>query len=198
MDWRESFFQRFLRAIKDQGHTPLLYGSWGAVHNYAINHPPDYPTDAVNRTGQPLSATDIARFKLNEHQVYSINQARAKQFEDSGYYLGDNPTLDVTGFLQFVGYQDQFEEIFGFKIPLISTEGGATVGSCEDPRYPCVDAQLQMEWTLAYQEYMATEAPEWYFATCTCCSPSRRWILAAVLSGSKTPGITTAKATICR
>lgn len=167
MDWRDSFFQRFLHAIKANGDTDILFASWGAVHNYAINHPPDYPTDDVNQTGRPLTPAEIAKFGLNEHQVYAINQARKQQFEDSGYFLGNDPRLDVTGFLQFIGYQNQFEEIFGFKIPLISTEGGATVGSCEDPRYPCVDEQLQMEWTLAYYEYMLNEAPEWYLANCT-------------------------------
>ncbi len=167
MDWRDSFFQRFLHAVKDNGDTDILFQSWGAVHNYAINHPPDYPTDEVNRTGRPLSSSEIAKFGLDEHQVFAINKARAEQFEDFGYHLGADPTLDVTGFLMFIGYQDQFEEIFGFKIPLISTEGGATVGSCEDPRYPCVTKQLQMEWTLAYYEYMLDEAPEWYFANCT-------------------------------
>jgi hypothetical protein len=167
MDWRDSFFQQFLHAIKDQGHTRLLYASWGAVHNYAINHPPDYPVDEVNLTGRLLTAEEIARYRLNEHQVYAINKARTEQFEDHGYHLGTDPTQDVTGFLQFIAYQDQFEEIFGFKIPLISTEGGATVGSCEDPRYPCVDEEMQMAWTLAYLEYMLDEAPPWYFSNCT-------------------------------
>lgn len=167
MDWRDSFFQRFLHAVKDNGDTDILFQGWGAVHNYAINHPPDYPTDEVNRTGRRLTSSEIADFGLDKYQVAGINQARDKQFELDGYHLGTDPTLDVTGFLQFIGYQDQFEEIFGFKIPLISTEGGATVGSCEDPRYPCVTKRLQMEWTLAYYEYMLDEAPAWYFANCT-------------------------------
>ncbi len=167
MDYRDSFFQQFLHAIKDNGDAQILYGAWGAVHNYAINHPPDYPTDDVNLTGRALTAKEIARYKLDKYQVRGINEARAKQFEDNGYHLGDDPTKDVTAFLHFIGYQDQFEEIFGHKIPLISTEGGATVGSCEDPRYPCVDEQMQMEWTLAYYEYMLDEAPEWYFANNT-------------------------------
>jgi len=167
MSWRDSFFQRFLRAIKANGDTDILYASWGAVHNYAINHPPDYPTDEVNKTGRSLTPAEIAKFKLDKNQIFGINKARKEQFEPNGYHLGDDPALDVTGFLQFIGYQNQFQEIFGFKIPLISTEGGATVGSCEDPRYPCVTPQLQMEWTLAYYEYMLNEAPDWYFANCT-------------------------------
>lgn len=165
--WEDSFFQRFLRAIRANGDTPVLHRSWGAVHNYFINHPPDYPQDEVNLTGRPLTPAEIQRYQLDEHQVYAMNQARANQFEPGGYYVGDDPTLDVTHFRQFIAYHDQFVEIFGFEIPLISTEGGATVGSCEDPRYPCVDEQIQMEWTLAAHEYMQTEAPDYYFATST-------------------------------
>ncbi|MEW5956800.1 MAG: hypothetical protein AB1801_03680 [Chloroflexota bacterium] len=166
-DWQDSFFQRFLRAIKANGDTDILFGSWGAVHNYFINHPPDYPLDDINLTGRPLTTAEIARYKLDPAHVQSINEARAKQFEPDGYHVGNDPTLDVTGFLQFIGYHDQFVEIFGFEIPLISTEGGATVGSCEDPRYPCVNEQMQMEWTLAAYEYMLDEAPEYYFANST-------------------------------
>jgi hypothetical protein len=169
--WQNSFFQRFLRAVKANGDTAILYQSWGAVHNYSINHPPNYPLDEVNLTGQPLTAAEIARYKLDEHKAFSINQARAKQFEPGGFYVGSDPRLDVTGFLQFIGFHDQFMEIFGFEIPLISTEGGATVGSCEDPRYPCVNEQLQMEWTLAAYDYMLDDAPDYYFATNT-------WLLA--------------------
>ncbi|MFN8455283.1 MAG: hypothetical protein U0401_11565 [Anaerolineae bacterium] len=169
--WEKSFFQRFLQAIKANGDTPVLYRTWGAVHNYFINHPPDYPLDEINLTGRLLTAEEIARYHLDEGHAQAINQARLKMREPGGYYVGSDPTQDVTGFLQFIGYHDQFVGLFGFEIPLISTEGGATVGSCEDPRYPCVDAQIQMEWTLASYEYMLNEAPEYYFATCT-------WLLA--------------------
>ncbi|MCB0155526.1 MAG: hypothetical protein KDF65_12090 [Anaerolineae bacterium] len=166
-EWENSFFQRFLQAIKANGDTDILYGSWGAVHNYFINHPPGYPLDEVNQTGKLLTAADIARYQLDEAQVQAINRARTLQYEPDGYHVGTDPTQDVTGFLQFIGYHDQFTELFGFEIPLISTEGGATVGSCEDPRYPCVNAQMQMEWTLAAYEYMLDEAPEYYFANNT-------------------------------
>ena len=162
--WENSFFQRFLRAIKAQGNTPVLYRSWGAVHNYFINHPPDYPQDPVNLTGRALTPAEIEKYGLDEHQVFAINQARANQHEPGGFYVGDDPTLDVTGFKQFIAYHDQFTELFGFEIPLISTEGGATVGSCEDPRYPCVDAQTQMTWTLEAYRYMLNDAPDYYFA----------------------------------
>ncbi len=169
-DWQDSFFQRFLGAIKANGDTELLYRSWGAVHNYFLNHPADYPMDEISRTGRPLTPEEISQYGLNENQVFSINQARAER-QQNGPHLGTDPTQDVHGFLQFIAYHDQFTEIFGFEIPLISTEGGATVGSCEDGRYPCVDEQIQMEQTLWAYDYMLDQAPDYYFATNT-------WLLA--------------------
>jgi hypothetical protein len=169
--WENSFFQQFLRTVKERGDTDILYHSWGAIHNYMINHPPDYPQDDVNLTGRPLTAEEVRRYRLTPGQVQAINTARARQFEPGGYFIGDDPTEDMTNFQQFIAYHDQFTELFGFEIPLISTEGGATVGSCEDPRYPCVDEQMQMEWTLWAYEYMLDRAPAYYFATCT-------WLLA--------------------
>jgi hypothetical protein len=61
--------------------------------------------------------------------------------------------------------------LFGFDIPLISTEGGATRGSAEDPRYPAVDGLTVADWTLWSADYMLDNAPDYYFATST-------WLLA--------------------
>jgi hypothetical protein len=169
-DWQDSFFQRFLGAIKTNGDTRLLYRSWGAVHNYFLNHPPDYPMDEVSRTGRLLTLEEISKYKLNENQVLAINQARTER-QQQGPHLGTDPRQDIHGFLQFIAYHDQFTEIFGFEIPLISTEGGATIGSCEDGRYPCVDEQIQMEQTLWAYDYMLDQAPDYYFAMNT-------WLLA--------------------
>jgi hypothetical protein len=169
--WENSFFQQFLHTLKDRGDTDILYRSWSAIHNYMINHPPDYPRDEVNLTGRPLTAIEIKRYHLDRAQAQAINDARARQYEPGGYFVGDDPTEDMTNFQQFIAYHDQFVEIFGFEIPIISTEGGATVGSCEDPRYPCVDEQMQKDWTLQAYEYMLDGAPAYYFATCT-------WLLA--------------------
>jgi hypothetical protein len=84
-----------------------------------------------------------------------------------GYTLYD----DSTGFLHFVAFRNQFYELFGFEIPMISSEGGATRGSSEDNRYPPADGQTVAEWTLWSADYMLDEAPAYYFATMT-------WLLA--------------------
>jgi hypothetical protein len=170
-DWRADFFYRFFDAVRAQGNTSVLYFAWAPIHNYNINHPPDYPFDDVNLTGRPLTSAEIERYDLSPEQVAQINHARATAREPGGYYVGDNLADDSTCFLHFIAWRDQFYDLFGFEIPLISTEGGATRGSGEDPRYPVVDGLTVAEWTLEQTDYMLDRAPDYYFATMT-------WLLA--------------------
>ncbi len=196
---QESFFYRFFNALREQGNQEVLYFSWAAVHNYNINHPPAYPFDAVNQTGVPLTEAEIEQYELTGEQVAQMNLRRAigailkyrplnkedaeafglstnkieeinAEFE-SGKLHGFTLTGDSTAFLHFISYRNQFYQLFGFDIPLISTEGGATKGSAEDPRYPKVDGQTVAGWTLWSADYMLDDAPDYYFATSS-------WLLA--------------------
>jgi len=198
-DWQNSFFYRFFEALRAQGNEDALYFSWAAIHNYTINHPPTYPYDEVNQTGRPLTASEIARYGLSPPQVAEMNLHRAiggilkrrlltpddaaalglsvgemetvnRKFTN-GELMGFTLADDSTGFLHFVSYRDQFYDLFGFDIPLISTEGGATRGSGEDSRYPAVEGQAVADWTLWTADYMLDDAPDYYFASMT-------WLLA--------------------
>jgi hypothetical protein len=198
-DWRESFFYRFFEALGAQGNEEVLYFSWASIHNYNINHPPTYPYDEVNQTGRPLTEAEITRYNLTPPEVATINLNRAvagilrkrllnqedaarfglsasdieainRKFTE-GELMGFTLYDDSTAFLHFIAYRNQFYDLFGFEIPMISTEGGATEGSGEDPRYPVVDAQTVAEWTLWSADYMLDDAPDYYFTTMT-------WLLA--------------------
>lgn len=198
-NWRDDFFYRFFDALRQQGNEAVLYFSWASIHNYTINHPPTYPYDEVNQTGRLLTEAEIKRYQLTETQVAEINLNRAvagilrkrllttedgaklglgqdvineinRRFRE-GELMGFNIYADSTSFFQFIAFRDQFYDLFGFEIPMISTEGGATKGSGEDPRYPVVDGQTVAEWTLWSTDYMLDDAPDYYFATMT-------WLLA--------------------
>jgi len=169
--WQDDFFYRFFHALREQGNEDVLYFSWVSIHNYNLNHPPPYPYDEVNLTSRFLTDEEIARYNLTGEQVTQINQARATAREPGGFFLGDNLYDDTTNFLHFIAYRNQFYDLFGFEIPIISTEGGATRGSNEDPRYPPVNGQTVAEWTLWSADYMLDYAPDYYFATST-------WLLA--------------------
>lgn len=198
-DWQDAFFYRFFKALRKQGNADTLYFSWAAIHNYTINHPPTYPFDAVNQFGAPLTTAEIERYNLTPAQVAEMNVQRevaatlkhrslteadaarwglppARITEiNTGFKLGklNGFTLrdDSTAFLHFISYREQFYALFGFDIPLISTEGGATAGSAEDPRYPPVDGQTVADWTVWTANYMLDDAPDYYFAGTT-------WLLA--------------------
>ena len=169
--WQEDFFYRFFNTLREQGNESTLFFAWAPIHNYTLNHPPTYPLDDVNLTSRPLTESEISRYQLTAEQVAQINEARQTAREPGGYFLGDNLYDDSTGFLHFIAYRDQFYDLFGFEIPLISTEGGVTKGSGEDPRYPIVDGQTVANWTVWTADYMLDEAPPYYFASMT-------WLLA--------------------
>lgn len=198
-DWADAFFYKFFDALLEQENEEVLYFSWASIHNYNINHPPPYPYDEVNQTGRPLTLEEIDRYDLSPPEVQTINLNRAvaailkrrllneedaerlglskeeineinRKFTE-GELMGFTLYDDSTAFLHFVAYRDQFHDLFGFEIPMISTEGGATRGSSEDPRYPMVDGQTVADWTLWSADYMLDDAPDYYFATNT-------WLLA--------------------
>jgi hypothetical protein len=166
-DWQEDFFYEFFEALRDQGNEHVLYFSWGSIHNYTLNHPPTYPLDDVNLTDRLLTDEEIERYDLTEAQAAAINEARRTAREPGGYFLGDNLYDDSTGFLHFISFHDQFVDRFGFEIPLLSTEGGATWGSNEDPRYPRLDGETVADWTLWMADYMFDDAPDYYFTNMT-------------------------------
>jgi len=198
-EWRDDFFYRFFDALREQGNEEVLYFSWASIHNYTINHPPTYPYDEVNQTGRLLTEAEIERYGLTQAQAAEINlnrrvagilRKRLLTPEDgrelgldevtideinrrfsAGELMGFNIYDDNTCFFQFIAFRNQFYDLFGFEIPMISTEGGATRESGEDPRYPMVDGQTVAEWTLWTADYMLDDAPDYYFASMT-------WLLA--------------------
>ena len=198
-NWRDAFFYRFFNSLREQGNEDVLYFSWAPIHNYNVNHPPTYPFDEVNQTGRLLTAEEIARYNLSPEAAAEIDvnrtiagilKRRPLTEEDAarlnltaeelaginrkfsrGDLMGFTLYDDSTAFFHFIAYRNQFYDLFGFEIPLISTEGGATRGSGEDPRYPVVDGQTAAEWTLWSADYMLDNAPGYYFATMT-------WLLA--------------------
>ncbi len=198
-NWSDDFFYRFFNTLREQGNEAVLYFSWASIHNYNINHPPTYPYDEVNQTGRLLTEDEIKRHQLTPQQVAEINLRRnlaailkqrpltladgapygltevdineINQEFEAGNLMGFNLYDDSTAFLHFVAYRNQFYDLFGFDIPLISTEGGATRGSAEDPRYPLVEGETVAEWTMWSANYMLDDAPDYYFATMT-------WLLA--------------------
>jgi hypothetical protein len=144
-----------------------LPGSWIPVHNYFLNHPLNYPNDPVNVDGVPLSAAEIKESNLAPDQAAAVNQARciARQPRaQGGYWVGDTIDRDSNGFRKFEAYADIFHRRFGYDLPVIGTEGGAVVGSAEDPRYPPVSDADVTRLTLEAYHRVLDKAPPYFFA----------------------------------
>ncbi|MHB0876524.1 MAG: DUF5585 domain-containing protein [Anaerolineae bacterium] len=163
------FLREFLRELKSRGRLDLLYQAWLPLHNYFLNHPLDYPYDEVNLDSVPLSQDEIARRGLTADQVGRIDEARRNSRlprSQGGYYVGDTIYADSNGFLKFQAYARILEEEVGFLIPIITTEGGAIIGSAEDPRYPAIGEDDLVEMTVGAFRYLEENQPAYYFAFC--------------------------------
>ncbi len=155
------FFRQALQHLADAGRSDIFRaGAWLAIHNYFLNHPPDYPYDPVSQNGQPLSDQEKAHFALSPADTERIN-AQRRQWRSPGRTLRE----DSNGFLKYQSYHDMFVDTFGFEVPLLTTEGGAVWGRAQDPRYPKIDETLHEAYNLFAFEHMAV-APDYYFCNC--------------------------------
>jgi hypothetical protein len=161
------FLRAFLQELRRRGQMNLLYRAWLPLHNYFLNHPFNYPYDDVNLRSTPLTEAEIAERGLSPELAAEINHYRKiarRPREEGGFYVGSTVYEDSNGFYKFMAYARILEEECGFVIPMITTEGGAILGTREDPRYPPVDEKDLVERTLQAFSYMSSEAPPYYFA----------------------------------
>ncbi len=161
------FLRQFLDGIRARGQSHLLPGAWIPVHNYFLNHPLNYPADPVNVDDVPLTEAKITARALTPEQVESINRARRMAKlprEEGGFWVGNTIDEDSNAFGKFEAYANIFFDRFGYYLPVIGTEGGAIIGSAEDPRYPPVSQEDLSILTLAAYHAMLDNAPPYFFA----------------------------------
>ncbi len=162
-----TFLDAFLATIMRRGRQDLLLKSWLPLHNYFLNHPPDYPRDDVNLLSTPLSSAEANQRGLTPVEAQAINRARQISRlprSQGGFYRGDTIYEDSNAFRKFEAYHKVVMERVGVAMPIISTEGGVIAGTQEDPRYPPVSDEDVARWTVAAYNYMLDQAPPYYFA----------------------------------
>lgn len=160
-------------------------GAWIAVHNYALNHPIDYPYDPVNQEGQPVSQAEydaLGPWAWENAMHNQINEWHARDKNP-----GDTIADDHACFLGFQFADQMARKALGFPVPIISTEGGPVIGWKQDRRYPRVTPDLHCERVVGIAEYMqgtrqihGEQCPDNYFAMC-------HWLLANFRLGSASP-----------
>ena len=196
-----------LARVVEKGRRDLFErGCWMAIHNYTLNHPLDYPEDAVNQTGQPLTQQEFdaaARWQYS-HLTYQQIRDRGITLSEDDYHkfqrwAWDGRSLEMVNAVRasnknpgqnaieapncFRGYlaaEKMMLDALGVHVPMISTEGGPVVGWGDDDRYPKMSPSTQMQSQLEITRFMQTQAPPWYFACCT-------WLLASRPLGDWNP-----------
>ena len=135
------YLERFLKALKLlNGAASLLHDyGWLAVHNAGLNHPLAYPDDAINQASHP------------------------GQTIHSHYYVNGTPTGASNCIRKPEAVYRVFQNIMGFPLPVITTEGGFWPGSRQDPRYPELTNETAGQVQADALRSMAT-APAWFLA----------------------------------
>lgn len=153
-----------IRAIVERGRGDLFErGTWWAIHAYTLNRPLDYPDDPVNRTGQPVSEDEY-----EQHYPWGWNEPR--EVIDRWRAEGKQPTSTLADdpfcFRAYELAGQLAQDVLGFPIPIIATEGGAVTGWRDDRRYPRLDPWTAAEWTVRINEFLQRAAPPWFFTLC--------------------------------
>jgi LysM repeat protein len=148
----------------------LLEGCWIALHNHCQNRPLDYPDDPINRSGQQMTPPQYDQGAYTAWVWWRNSAGRADNLDEVNALraASKNPTQTIQQehacFREFEYYNSLAMKYLGRSIPIISTEGGYTIGRREDARYVRVTPDAQRDLTIAMFDYMQRQAPDYYFA----------------------------------
>lgn len=159
----QNFLSRFFDRIIATGNAGIMQrGVWLSVHPAGFNHPLDYPSDAVNQTGLQLTAEEYAQHEW----IGTLDEVNAnrRQGVNAGQTIMDPGASN--GWRKWEMVEALFEQKFGFKVPVLCTEGGFWIGEAQDPRYWMLN-----QWDVSYLTRTTAEAimngryPDWLFCT---------------------------------
>lgn len=153
----------YLKIITDRiGKEIFQNGGWVSMHNYHINHPVDYPYDAVNQEGKPLTEAEYnahPAWAWDYRPMESINAQRARDKNP-----GDTIWDDDTCFGAYKVFLALLDELGLNQTPIITTEGGPTLTRGDDGRYPKIHIDLMCQ--MLEQTYREMAQHPRYFAYC--------------------------------
>lgn len=176
-----------MEVVVQRGRADLFSnGAWVALHNYALNHPLDYPYDPVNQEGAPATREEYERLGPWAWEGRSLEQINAWRAADK--HPGATLQDDATCFLAFHLLDELIVKTLGHKVPILSTEGGPVVGWKDDRRYPRIDPYAHAACAVAINDFMqggraihGLRCPDNYFTAC-------HWLLANYRLGFMAPG----------
>lgn len=133
-----------------------------AIHNYTGNHPIDYPYDAVNQTGQPLTQAEYDRYGPEAWDYRSLEHINIQRERDKN--SGDTIYNDDSCFLAVLRFRELLDQAGFSHVPIMTTEGGPVHTDLWDGRYPRVVPKLFIEMLEQELAWMAER--DWYYCLC--------------------------------
>jgi hypothetical protein len=156
------FLAKVLQYLKAHWSMDALNRCAIACHNAALNHPLDYPFDAVNQLGAQLTAEDYAGHEW-AGSLEQVNEWRIKG-RNAGQGLLDPGASN--GWLKYWALHSLVLKETGLDLPVLSTEGGIWPGELQDNRYPRVSEQDVVNGYLKIRHQMREgQYPDWYLCT---------------------------------
>ncbi len=162
------------RMIRLAGRSLFDEPVWIAAHNYDINHPLDYPYDAINQRGDELTREEYERLGMAAWQGRNW-RLRSRAFVNQQRSQGKNPDQSVhddpSCFRVYERLGDLCHQHLGRYLPILSTENGPIVGEDDDPRYPTTTPALHAQKVVDIAQVMMgvserfPAAPPYYFCT---------------------------------
>jgi len=144
--------------VRDAGITDFVC----AIHNYTGNHPIDYPYDAVNQDGKPLTQVEYDKYGPEAWDYRSLQNINEQRMRDRN--PGDTIRDDDSCFLAVLLFRELLDEA-GFRhVPIMTTEGGPVHTDLWDGRYPRVVPKLFIE--MLEQELRWVADRNWYYCLC--------------------------------
>ncbi len=147
---------------------------WVALHNYSVNHPPDYPYDAVNQEGAPVSEEyyrELASEQWDGDAWGGWSLERVNQERRDHSNPGATAFDDASCWRGYERFDALVRKQVGRSLPILATENGYLVGEHADPRYPATSPKLHASQTLeSCRSLMGTStvhspAPDYYFCS---------------------------------
>jgi hypothetical protein len=181
----------FAKTVERGRRDILDGGAWAALHNYCLARPLEYPNDAINTHGEPISEEEWhaagGRWAW-EMGWEEVNQQRKKLANPNADIM-----TDATCFRAFEQLNAYIVRAVGHSIPIMTTEGGYNVAqragttAGDDPRYAKPTPQATSELNLEMFKYMqgdrevlGKKVPDYYFAVMP-------WLIAAQRMGIGAP-----------
>ena len=162
------------KIIEHDGRHLFEQPVWIAIHNYDINHPLDYPYDAVNQKGEAISEEEYKRLgtaawegKQGQYRSLKYVNQHRRQGANLGATIHDDPST----FRAYERFADLCHQHLGHYLPILSTESGPIVGEGDDPRYPATTPEIHAEKAVEQAKIMMgvseryPAAPPYYFCT---------------------------------